>query len=443
MSALPSGWATARIGDAITAEGIFADGDWVESKDQDPDGDVRLIQLADIGDGAFRDRSSRFLTSSRAAELGCTFLLPGDVLVARMPDPLGRACIFPGVGQPAVTAVDVCIVRPGPGGVDPRWLMSAVNAPRFRTWISELQSGTTRKRISRKNLATIEVPVPPLNEQRRIVVAMEEHFSRLDAGDGLLRAALRRISLLRKSVLVSVIPRPLPPQWEMLRVGDVGSVQLGRQRSPKYHRGPNMKPYLRVANVFEDRLDLSDVMQMDFSPDQIERYRLHPGDILLNEGQSPHLVGRPAMFRGELNDVCFTNSLIRFQPGPDVDGEFALLVFRSHLHSGRFQQEARITTNIAHMAAGRFKMVEFPVPPPEEQLALVAESKRRLSLIDALERDVEMATRRGKALRRSILERAFCGDLVPQDPADEPASDLLGRIASGRGPAVRKRRVPT
>ncbi|MDM2059987.1 restriction endonuclease subunit S, partial [Mycobacteroides abscessus] len=93
----------------LLSDGLFVDGDWVESKDQDPDGDVRLIQLADVGDGVFRDRSSRFLTSEKAKELRCTFLEPGDVLVARMPEPLGRACIFPGVGQPAVTAVDVCI----------------------------------------------------------------------------------------------------------------------------------------------------------------------------------------------------------------------------------------------------------------------------------------------------------------------------------------------
>src|SRR2546421_9201051 len=96
----------------LLSDGLFIDGDWVESKDQDPDGEVRLIQLADIGDGVFRDRSSRFLTRDKAKELGCTFLKPGDILVARMPDPLGRACIFPGVAQPAVTAVDICILRP-------------------------------------------------------------------------------------------------------------------------------------------------------------------------------------------------------------------------------------------------------------------------------------------------------------------------------------------
>ena len=75
--------------------GLIIDGDWVESKDQDPDGDVRLLQLADIGVGNFLDRSSRFMTSSKASQLKCTYLEKGDILVARMPDPLVEPVSFP------------------------------------------------------------------------------------------------------------------------------------------------------------------------------------------------------------------------------------------------------------------------------------------------------------------------------------------------------------
>ena len=96
----------------IGENGVFVDGDWVESKDQDANGNVRLIQLADIGDGVFINKSNRFLTSEKAKELKCTLLKQGDLLIARMPDPLGRACIFPGLNMPCITVVDICIVRP-------------------------------------------------------------------------------------------------------------------------------------------------------------------------------------------------------------------------------------------------------------------------------------------------------------------------------------------
>jgi type I restriction enzyme S subunit len=205
-----------------------------------------------------------------------------------------------------------------------------------------------------------------------------------------------------------------------------------------------MRPYLRVANVFEDRLDLRDVMEMNFSPAEFERYELKQGDVLLNEGQTPDLVGRAGMYRGEVPNACFTNSLIRFRPRADINASFALLVFRRHLHTRRFKREARITTNIAHLSAGRLKTVEFPLPPLEEQRRIVAEVEQQLSLIDSLRAAVESAQKRSAALRRAILERAFRGELVPQDPDDEPASVLLERIRGERAaapPARRRTRV--
>ena len=108
---LRDGWAEASIGDLLSKDGVFSDGDWVESKDQDPGGGVRLIQLADVGDGVYVNKSQRFLTPEKAIELGCTYLVSGDLLIARMPDPLGRACLFPGDPKRSVTVVDVCIIR--------------------------------------------------------------------------------------------------------------------------------------------------------------------------------------------------------------------------------------------------------------------------------------------------------------------------------------------
>ena len=131
---------------------MFVDGDWVESKDQAPEGDIRLIQLADVGNGVYLDKSSRFLTKQTARRLKCTPLKVGDVLVARMPDPLGRACLFPGDEREAVTVVDVCIIRTAADGPDPIWLMCCINTQGFRSLIARRATGTTRERISRGNV---------------------------------------------------------------------------------------------------------------------------------------------------------------------------------------------------------------------------------------------------------------------------------------------------
>jgi type I restriction enzyme S subunit len=194
VSELPVGWDTATIGDLIASDGIFRDGDWVETKDQDPDGDVRLTQLADIGDGFFRDRSSRFLTSESAAHLGCTFLETADVLIARMPDPLGRACLFPAILD-AASRQDVCIARPGSASADPRWLMRWINTPKFRGDISALQAGTT------------EADLPEESRNHRVPAAAAERAAAdrggdrgappaLDAADASLDSAAVRLETL-------------------------------------------------------------------------------------------------------------------------------------------------------------------------------------------------------------------------------------------------------
>ncbi|MCW2899264.1 MAG: restriction modification system specificity subunit [Streptosporangiaceae bacterium] len=206
-----------------------------------------------------------------------------------------------------------------------------------------------------------------------------------------------------------------------------------------------MRPYLRVANVFEDEIRLGDLKEMDFPPDIFAKFALRSGDILLNEGQSPEYLGRPAMYRGEPGRFAFTNSLLRFRAGPEVLPEWALLVFRRHLHAGRFVKEVRITTNIAHLSAARFKSIEFPVPPIEVQAEIVKRTQETLDMITRMVSGVHAAARRGERLRQAVLADAFAGRLVPQDPTDEPASVLLERIRTERAAAskpTRTRRGP-
>ena len=169
----PKGWPRPSLLTLLETAEVFVDGDWVESKDQDPAGDVRLIQLADLGDGIYLDKSSRFLTSDTALRLRCTPLHVGDILVARMANPLGRACLFPGDAREAVTVVDICIIRPGPEGPHPTWLMCSINTTGFRSLIAREATGTTRSRISRGNLSRLPIIAPPLALQQEFAHRLE------------------------------------------------------------------------------------------------------------------------------------------------------------------------------------------------------------------------------------------------------------------------------
>jgi type I restriction enzyme S subunit len=223
----------------------------------------------------------------------------------------------------------------------------------------------------------------------------------------------------------------LPPGWAWSTVGEVGRIQLGRQRAPIHHNGPNMRPYLRVANVFEDRIDVRNVMEMNFEPDEYERYKLHHGDVLLNEGQTPELLGRPAVYRGVPEGACFTNSLIRFQAADGIDPRWALAVFRHYMHSGRFRHESRITTNIAHLSAGRLKTVEFPVPPPAEQRRIVDVLEDHLSRLEAAIASLWSCVLRLARLRAGVLSHETAASRGQGWPL-RPLAELVDGIEAGR-----------
>ena len=160
-------WIETTLGEICT-DGLFADGDWVESKDQDPEGDYRLLQLADIGDGTFLNKSDRWMNREQFNRLGCTKLEVNDVLIARMPDPIGRACLFPEGLPTCATVVDVAIVRTGNETLQ-KFLTLLINSSDFRTEAFSLLTGTTRQRISRGNLAKIAFAIPPTAKQLEIV----------------------------------------------------------------------------------------------------------------------------------------------------------------------------------------------------------------------------------------------------------------------------------
>lgn len=144
------------------------DGDWIESKDQSDCG-VRLIQLADIGEGIFLDKSNRFISEDTFKKLHCFEVKPRDILLARMPDPIGRSCIMPDIRIKCITAVDVCIIRIDEENFNVEYVNYLINTVQLRSKIIELSSGTTRQRISKLNLGNIKIPMPNKFTQDQIV----------------------------------------------------------------------------------------------------------------------------------------------------------------------------------------------------------------------------------------------------------------------------------
>ncbi|MFD4643138.1 restriction endonuclease subunit S [Lentzea sp. NPDC058436] len=148
-------------------------------------------------------------------------------------------------------------------------------------------------------------------------------------------------------------------------------------------------PYLRVANVQDDLIDMSDVLEMPFS--RAEKYRLEMGDILLCEGQSRELVGRAAMYRSDAGDLYFQNSIIRFRAYPGVDPEYALHVFRAYQKTGVFAAVSKATTGIAHLGLSRFRELPFPLPPTPVQREIASSARAFQDFVDVIRNSISQS----------------------------------------------------
>ncbi len=233
-------------------------------------------------------------------------------------------------------------------------------------------------------------------------------------------------------MMEAVIPRG----WLTATLREIAQVRLGRQRSPEKANGPYMQRYLRAANVTWKGIDLTDIKEMSFSPEECETYALRDGDILLSEASgSPLEVGKPAIWRQELPLCCFQNTLIRVRPTEPSLVRFLHLHFMKDAVTGRFAEASR-GVGIHHLGAAAIADWQVQLPPAPEQGRIVEAIDSYLTRLDDAVSTLERVQRNLKRYRASVLKAAVEGRLVPTEAElaraekrdYEPASKLLERI---------------
>jgi type I restriction enzyme S subunit len=227
----------------------------------------------------------------------------------------------------------------------------------------------------------------------------------------------------------------LPPGWYWTTIGEIGHVQLGRQRSPKNRSDKYPTKYLRAANITWGGLDCSDVLEMEFRPEELKTYQLQKGDVLLSEASgSAGEVGKPAVWKEEIEGCCFQNTVIRFRPLL-LPPAFPLVVFTHFARNGVFASLCK-GIGIHHLGAERFSQMRFPLPPLQEQRRIVEKIEELLSKLDAGVAALERVKAALKRYRAAVLKAAVEGKLTAnwraQHPAEETGVQLLRRILDER-----------
>lgn len=272
----------------------------------------------------------------------------------------------------------------------------------------DLDKSTTIPSLAKRDLLAIKMVVPPLPEQERIVARIEELFSELDKAVETLNTTKQQLAVYRQAVLAfHLAPKD---NWRICKASEIGEVCLGRQRSPQNVAKDYPTKYIRAANITEDGLDLSDVLEMEFTPIERKKYFLKYNDIVLSEASgSAKQVGKPAIWKNNLPDCCFQNTVIRhrvIQENP----EYVLWYYKFLYTSGYF---ARIVggVGINHLGAKNFSNVPIALPELNQQQEIVSRIEAQLSTCGQIEKTIEQSLQQAEALRQSILKQAFEGRL--------------------------------
>lgn len=278
-------------------------------------------------------------------------------------------------------------------------------------------------------------PVPPLAEQERIVAKIEELFASIDAGIENLKSVKNQIALYRQSVLKSAFDFDASTFSALKNLID--KVRYGTSKKCSTEENVNSMPVYRIPNIDLKKgvLDKTDLKFASFDDSEKSSLMLKSGDILIiRSNGSLNLVGRAALVYNTDTNGLYAGYLMRLRI---KDTEKLLPKFLLHfLNSGKarayIEEKAKSTSGVNNINSEEISDLQIPVPTLAEQERIVAEIESRFERADALETAVDRALNDAEKLKQAVLKKAFRGELVPQNPDDEPASVLLDRIRAAR-----------
>lgn len=433
---------------------------------------------------------------------GYTSFREGDVLFAKITPCMenGKMAIVPPVKNGlGFGSTEFHVLRPF-REISDQYIYYFVSSEQFRRNAQHNMTGAVgQRRVPTSYLADQSVPVPPAQEQRRIVAKIEELFSELDKGVESLKTAREQLKVYREAVLKHAFegkltaqwreenkdklkspekllarinqerearygkqlkeweasgrpekksPKPKKPQevtdapggmkpklpllpegWIWARLGNISDVTGGLTKNQKRNNLPNRMKYLRVANVYSDRILTHNVNEIGVTEEEAKKVALEPGDLLIVEGNgSIKQIGRVAMWDGELPLCGHQNHLIRVRLATKLASRFFLQFLLSPVGRDLIVREASSTSGLHTLSVSKVSALIVPLTSLAETAEILAQLEVKLSQIDNALQEVDSQILKSQLLRQAILNKAFTGQLVSQDPEDEPASVLLDRI---------------
>ena len=366
-------------------------------------GTLTYIDLSSIDQRTKAVAEPTTIEASEAPARARQLIASGDVLVSTVRPNLNAVAYVQPDLDGATASTGFCVLRPRPDELDGRYLYHWTRAVPFVGYLVQLATGASYPAVSDKIVKAAPIPLPLLDDQRRIAAV-------LDAAEALRakrRHALTKLESLTQAIFIDLFADPIanPHGWPMVRLGEV--LRSATYGTSKKSGADGLFPVLRMGNLtFDGHLDLSDMKFVDLDEREIERHTVRKGDVLFNRTNSADLVGKTAVYRLE-ESMAYAGYLIRLRPKPSLDSEYLGTFMNLPTTKLLLRSMCRSIVGMANINAREVQTVRLPLPPQERQASFSVAHAGVVQQRFRLERQLRSLD----TLHASLRQRAFRGEL--------------------------------
>ncbi|WP_050548185.1 restriction endonuclease subunit S [Pseudoalteromonas sp. BSi20652] len=421
MSELPKGWITAKISD-VTYK-------CTQSKPEDEVA-IKYIDIGSINRQTKKIEKPQSLLGKNAPSRARKIVNTNDVLVSLTRPNLNAVTLVDEIFDKQFASTGFEVLKSL--GIESRYLFALVRTNHFVNKISGTVQGALYPAAKSSDVQGYQFPLAPLNEQVRIADKLDSILAKVNKAQSRLDKIPVVLKRFRQSVLAAATSGELTKEWRGGSDNQWSNVKL-KDVGKGFNYGSSAKskpegevPVLRMGNLQGGQLDWEKLVYTSDEA-EIEKYLLETGDVLFNRTNSPELVGKTSIYRGEQRAI-YAGYLIRVKGGERLNTEFLNLQLNSPHARDYCWQVKTDGVSQSNINAKKLQAYEFDLPPMCEQLEIVRRVNELFARADLFERQYLDACKAFSRLTQSILAKAFRGELVEQEGNDEPASELLARI---------------
>ncbi|WP_312565589.1 restriction endonuclease subunit S [Comamonas sp.] len=435
MSNLPTNWASCCLGDLVESISNGMPGT------QNKEGvGIPVSRIETIANQQIDFSRIGYISQYDESKLDKFKLNVGDILFSHINSPvhIGKTAIFDST-KLLYHGINLLRIKVNSHICDYRYFNYACRLLRANGQFSlNAQHAVNQSSLNQTKISGFEIQLAPIREQRRIADKIDTTLARVDALNGRLARINPLLKRFRQSVLAAATSGKLTEDWRgsSEAENEWRSVSL-KEVASDFSYGSSAKssksgrvPVLRMGNIQDGALDWTDLVYTS-DPEEIKKYKLVKGDVLFNRTNSPELVGKTTIFQGE-QEAIYAGYLIRVKCTEKLIPEYLNYCLGSPMGREYCWQVKSDGVSQSNINAKKLAAFEFLLPPIEEQTEIVRRVASLFAFADRLEARLQSAQTAAECLTPALLAKAFRGELVPQDPNDEPATELLRRLREAR-----------